>query len=105
MTLGLLSRQLWRDVHGDVVAPLRGLDCWSGTGTACVQTMKPLTCGCGWFSDMADDNVTCFPISYSKRQKSILGPLKVECLISGRLLAFDKEVSPLVMQLLVSGRP
>lgn len=44
---------------------------------------------------MADDNVTRFPITYSERRKNTLGPLKVECIVSGRLLSFSSEATPL----------
>ena len=44
---------------------------------------------------MAKDNITRFPITHSKRRKNALGPRKVECIVSGRLLSFGEEATPL----------
>ena len=44
---------------------------------------------------MPADNITRFPISHSRRRKNTLGPRKVECIVSGRLLSFGEEATPL----------
>ena len=36
-------------------------------------------------------NITKFPISYAERHKNILGPLAVECQVSGRYLQFHEK--------------
>lgn len=43
---------------------------------------------------MADDKITRFPISGSKRRKNKLGPRVVECITTGRLLLFDDVATP-----------
>lgn len=37
---------------------------------------------------MDKDNITKFPISYAERRKNTIGPLHVECEVSGRYLQF-----------------
>ena len=37
------------------------------------------------------DKVKNFPITYSQRRKNMMGPLRVECQISGRYLQFHEK--------------
>ena len=37
------------------------------------------------------DKVKKFPITYSQRRKNIMGPLHVECQVSGRYLQFHEK--------------
>jgi hypothetical protein len=41
------------------------------------------------------DNIKKFPISFSQKRKNTLGPLTVECQISGRCLKFHEKSSDL----------
>lgn len=40
-----------------------------------------------------DTKIKKFPISFSQRRKNLLGPLVVECQVSGRSLRFHKKSS------------
>ena len=42
-----------------------------------------------------DDKILQFPISYSERHKNLMGPLCVECQVSGRYLRFHEDSSTL----------
>jgi hypothetical protein len=44
---------------------------------------------------VSKDNITLFPISHSSRRKNKLGSRTVECIVTGRLLLFGEEATPL----------
>ena len=44
---------------------------------------------------MSKDKIKKFPITYSQRRENSLGPLHVECQVSGRYLKFHKDSSRL----------
>lgn len=39
-----------------------------------------------------NEKVTRFPITYSERRKNMVGPLCVECQVSGRYLRFHENL-------------
>lgn len=42
-----------------------------------------------------DETIIRFPITHSQRRQNSPGPLKVECIVSGRVLSFEGIATPL----------